>query len=84
MATASEKSIRAALSNIVHFGDTDVFPFPLEKYWFATDLDEVVKLLQACDQNFHSLVGDYPLTFVKSLDAFSRPWKAHLRQTCTA
>jgi hypothetical protein len=64
---ASEASIRAAISNIVHFGDTDVFPFPLEKQWFDGDTDQVVKLLLELDSQFHSLVGDYPVTFVKSL-----------------
>lgn len=44
IATVSEASIRAAISNIVHFGDTDVLPFPLERSWFTGDTDEVVKL----------------------------------------
>ena len=65
--TASEASIRSAISNIVHFGDTDVFPFPLEKRWFEGDTAEVVKLLKGIDKDFHTLVADYPVTFVKSL-----------------
>lgn len=65
--TASEASIRAAISNIAHFGDTDVFPYPLEKLWFADDTEEVVKLLQAIDKDFNGLVASYPVTFVKSL-----------------
>jgi hypothetical protein len=53
--TASEASIRSAISNIIHFGDTDVFPFPLEKRWFEGDTAEVVKLLKGIDKDFHTL-----------------------------
>jgi hypothetical protein len=67
MPTVSEKSLRAALGNIAHFGDTDVLPFPLERQWFAGDEDSVILLLQSIDSDFDEYVGAYPVTFVKSL-----------------
>ena len=67
MPTVSEKNLRAALGNIVHFGDTDVLRFPLERHWFAVDEDSVVLLLQRIDSDFDEYVGTYPVTFVKSL-----------------
>lgn len=67
MATVKEESIRTALANITHFGDTDVLPFPLERQWFAGDLDAVVRLLQDIDADFDNQVANYPVTFVKSL-----------------
>ena len=67
MPTVYEGSLRAAIGNIVHFGDTDVLPFPLEQQWFAGDKDAVVKLLQSIDDDCDEYVADYPVTFVKSL-----------------
>src|SRR6266581_4846002 len=67
MSTVSESSLRSAIANIVHFGDTDVLPFPLERHWFAGDDDAVVTLLQNLDDSFEDYVADYPVTFVKSL-----------------
>jgi len=31
-----DKAIESALRNIANFGDTDIFPFPFEKYVFLT------------------------------------------------
>lgn len=67
MPIACEASIRLALGNIVHFGDTDVFPFPLERTWFDSDEESVVRLLQELDDTFEAFLGAYPVTFVKSL-----------------
>ncbi len=67
MPTVSDLSLRAAIGNIVHFGDTDVLPFPLERQWFAGDEDSVVKLLHDIDEDFEEYVAEYPVTFVKSL-----------------
>jgi hypothetical protein len=41
---ASEQSLRLAVRNIAAYGDTDVFPFPLENHWFHDQEDDVVGL----------------------------------------
>lgn len=65
--TISEASMRIAISNIVHFGDTDVLPFPLERHWFTDEPDSVLELLQRIDKNFDDHLGSYPITFAKTL-----------------
>lgn len=63
----SEDSMRLALRNIGRYGDTDVFPFPLETHWFHDTEDPLVTLLTALDNNFDSWVADYPIIQVRSL-----------------
>lgn len=67
MPTVNEQNLRAAVANVVHFGDTDVLPFPLERTWFQGDTDEVVKLLADVDHRFDVYLADYPVTFVRTL-----------------
>jgi hypothetical protein len=52
MPVVSETSLKASLQNIVHFGDTDVLPFPLERHWFSSAEQDVVGVLQAIDKDF--------------------------------
>lgn len=61
MPTVSETSIRTAVRHIGLHGDTDIFPFPLEKHWFADDEDAVTGLLKAIDEDFDGFLGRYPL-----------------------
>lgn len=67
MPILAESSIRAAISNIEHFGDTDIFPFPLEKIWLADPAGGVFDLLQEIDTNFDSFITANPLFFITSL-----------------
>lgn len=67
MPTVSEANLRLALANVVHFGDTDVLPLPLERHWFAGDEAGAVSLLQSLDDDFDSYIANYPVVFVKSL-----------------
>jgi hypothetical protein len=67
MATASEPSIRLALRNVAKFGDTDVFPYPIENHWFNDAEDDVVALLQTLDTNFDDWLDSYPVLSVKCL-----------------
>jgi len=63
MATA----VRRALGNIVRFGDTDVFPFPFERYVFDDRLDECCQLLVERDKNFQEHLGNHPPTTIETL-----------------
>ena len=40
-----EGAIDAALNNVIAFGDTDVFPFPIEHHIFFDQKDAARKLL---------------------------------------
>lgn len=44
--TISDASLELAIKNIAVFGDTDVFPTPLEVHWFRDRQNDVVSLLQ--------------------------------------
>jgi hypothetical protein len=65
----SDDSLRLALRNIARYGDTDVFPFPLETHWFHDEEDVVVQLLKEMDANFDAWVADYPVLYVRSLSS---------------
>ena len=41
----SDASLRLAIKNIAAFGDTDIFPVPIEKYWFGEEPEVVFDLL---------------------------------------
>jgi len=57
----TEQSIRFAVKNIARYGDTDVFPFPLENHWFHDAEDDVVELLTNLDKDFDKWVATYPV-----------------------
>lgn len=67
MPTVTDESLRLALKNIVHFGDTDVFPLPLERHWFEEDEAGVLGILRGFDTNFEQTVASYPVTSEKVL-----------------
>ena len=52
-----------ALKNIAAHGDTDIFPFPFERYLIMEDRDACEELLTAVHRDFEtSLATDPPLT----------------------
>ena len=50
-----------AVKNIAEFGDTDVFPFPIENLWFKSEPDVVTKLLEQLDDDFDGWCAQYPV-----------------------
>jgi hypothetical protein len=48
----STKYLRFAVKNIARYGDTDIFPHPLENYIFFDRDGEVVAILEELDQKF--------------------------------
>lgn len=64
----SEQSATWAVRNVAQYGDTDVFPFPLENHWFFDAEQDVVALLMALDRDFETWLRLYP---VKSVTALS-------------
>lgn len=55
-----EKAFRSALQNIARYGDTDVFPFPIENHVFFDKEDEAVQLLLRIHSDVHRAIADYP------------------------
>ena len=49
-----------ALENISQYGDTDIFPFPVENHVFHDQMDAVADLLFEIDINFHDRIAQYP------------------------
>ena len=65
----SEKSALFAIRNIARYGDTDVFPFPLENHWFHDADEDVAKLLLELDKNFDEWLRTYPVNFTTGLSS---------------
>ena len=63
----SGESIRLAVRNIATHGDTDVFPFPLENYWFHDEEQDIVDLLTQIDNDFDSWMKSYEVLYAKTL-----------------
>lgn len=55
-----EASLRFAIRNIVNYGDTDIFPFPLETRIFSDCEDEVVKLFKKINNSFQDALNTCP------------------------
>jgi Reverse transcriptase (RNA-dependent DNA polymerase) len=49
-----------ALENISKYGDTDIFPFPMETHVFHDCKDAVVELLLGIDNNFSDRLAQFP------------------------
>ena len=65
----SDRNLEFAVQNIARYGDTDVFPFPLENHWLHDTPKDVVGLLSRLDRDFDGWLRSYPVTFVKSLSS---------------
>lgn len=69
MPLVSEAAAKLAIKNIAGFGDTDIFPFPIENHLFFDKPTEVVGLLQDIDKNFDSSLSAMPVLTAKELAA---------------
>lgn len=64
-----DKYFIAALENITKYGDTDVFPFPIENHIFFDKQADVVTLLDVIEKDFDNYVLQYPPIHEQSLSA---------------
>lgn len=55
-----KKHIELALTNIINFGDTDIFPFPIENHIFFDKKEAVVKFIQDLHKNFSDNLSKNP------------------------
>lgn len=56
-----------AVGNIARYGDTDVFPFPIENRIFLDLPDATVATLEAIHKDFDRAIHDTPPLFEKAL-----------------
>lgn len=55
-----KKFIELALHNIEKFGDTDIFPFPIDNYIFFDKKDKLVQHLISLDKTFEDQLDKFP------------------------
>lgn len=58
---------KLAVANVAHYGDTDIFPFPVENSLFFDMPQRVLDLLLAADTNFESSLDQHPPLNLNSL-----------------
>jgi hypothetical protein len=62
-----KQHFKFAVDNIAKFGDTDVFPYPIENHIFFDKPNEVVEILDAIHKDFDSSLLMIPPVYAKSL-----------------
>jgi hypothetical protein len=55
-----EEHIRRAVANITKYGDTDIFPFPIENHVFFDKTEEVVALIKRWNENVRVSLATNP------------------------
>ncbi|MBK1884058.1 RNA-directed DNA polymerase [Luteolibacter pohnpeiensis] len=62
-----DEAFRLAAKNVAAFGDTDIFPSPLDRFPCADKIDEVVKALEEIDRTFHQYLASHPPENINAL-----------------
>ena len=62
-----KQHFKFAVDNIAKFGDTDVFPYPIENHIFFDKPNEVVEILDAIHKDFDSSLLTIPPVYSNSL-----------------
>jgi hypothetical protein len=63
-----KKCMAFAMENIIRYGDTDIFPYPIERQIFKDKKDAIIKLLESIHGSFDELIGQMPLEHEKLLN----------------
>jgi predicted RNA-binding protein YlxR (DUF448 family) len=58
-----------ALNNVIRYGDTDIFPFPIERQVMRDEPDETLKILLHIDKSFENSMHDMPVESERMLQA---------------
>lgn len=53
-------NIELALKNISKYGDTDIFPYPIEKIIFYDKINETSQIIEKLDKDFYNSINIYP------------------------
>ncbi|MBR6125599.1 RNA-directed DNA polymerase [Candidatus Saccharibacteria bacterium] len=57
---------KIAINNISRYGDTDIFPFPMENALFFDKAKEVENLIEDMENNFDTWMADDPVESIKT------------------
>ena len=55
-----EEAFKLAAKNVAAFGDTDIFPTPIDRYACADETDEVIKALKEIHRSFDQYLASRP------------------------
>lgn len=69
MALTKSQCFELALANISRYGDTDVFPYPIENLIFYDEPNDARAVLTEIDASFEKSLQQFPPVSVKSLSA---------------
>lgn len=61
------KTFELAVKNVAKFGDTDIFPYPIENHIFNDKADSVIAVLEVIDKDFDAAVKNIPILTSKNL-----------------
>ena len=64
-----DKSMIFAVKNIIRYGDTDIFPYPLERQVFSDNKEKTVELLKKIYNDFDNLISQMPVEHEKLLNS---------------
>lgn len=56
-----KEHLKSAIGNFTRFGDTDIFPYPIERYVFYDLFDEALKLFEEIHGDFGGSLSKYPV-----------------------
>jgi len=59
--------LQTAIDNVVRFGDTDIFPFPIENHILHDKREDVVKLLRSAYSSFNDCFVLHPPSHINTL-----------------
>lgn len=69
MPPVSDSAMRLAVKNVASYGDTDIFPFPIENHIFHDMPAKLLEILKEIDKDFDDALGRMPVLTAKELAA---------------
>ena len=67
MPVIARTALRRAVENIAHWGDTDLFPLPIENHVFHGMPDKVIDRLVEMASGFESELNSFPVVSYSTL-----------------
>ena len=63
-----EEAFKLAIANVAAFGDTDIFPSPLDRLACQDSPDAVLKMLEEVHRTFDQYLASWPPENINALD----------------
>jgi len=67
----TSNAMHFAIKNIIRYGDTDIFPYPIERQIFKDKTNEIIELLVMMKSDFENFLNIMPISSEKLLTAVS-------------